>query len=174
MYKEIHSNKRRTALFLAMFLIFVIGLGYLLSWYFNNQFILVLAVIIATVQALVSYYYSDSITLMISGAKEVPRKEPFLDLHRLVENLSITAGLPKPRIYLIEDSAPNAFARPTSRPLSKTMAVIRLDTASAVLINAAAVNRNISSWTLPNTWPSDWAICLTGLADEPFMTSSTW
>lgn len=110
MYKEIDSNKRRTALFLGMFLIFVIGLGYLLSWYFNNQFILVLAVIIATVQALVSYYYSDSITLMISGAKEVPRKEPFLDLHRLVENLSITAGLPKPRIYLIEDSAPNAFA----------------------------------------------------------------
>ena len=110
MYKEIDSNKRRTALFLAMFLIFVIGLGYLLSWYFNNQFILVLAVVIATVQALVSYYYSDSITLMISGAKEVPRKEPFLDLHRLVENLSITAGLPKPRIYLIEDSAPNAFA----------------------------------------------------------------
>src|SRR3990172_1031261 len=110
MYKEIDSNKRRTALFLGMFLIFVIGLGYLLSWYFNNQFILVLAVIIATVQALVSYYYSDSITLMISGAKEVPRKEPFLDLHRLVENLSIPAGLPKPRIYLIEDSAPNAFA----------------------------------------------------------------
>ena len=110
MYKEIDSNKRRTALFLAMFLIFVIVLGYLLSWYFNNQFILVLAVVIATVQALVSYYYSDSITLMISGAKEVPRKEPFLDLHRLVENLSITAGLPKPRIYLIEDSAPNAFA----------------------------------------------------------------
>lgn len=110
MYKEIDSNKRRTVLLIFVFLIFVIGLGYLLSWYFNNQFILVIAVLFATIQALVSYYYSDSITLAISGAKEVPRKEPFLELHRAVENLSITAGLPKPRIYLIQDGAPNAFA----------------------------------------------------------------
>lgn len=110
MYKEIDSNKRRTALLLGLFLVFVIGLGYLLAWYFNNPVILVLAVIIAVVQALVSYYYSDSITLAVSGAKEVPRKAPFLDLHRLVENLAITAGLPKPRIYVIDDSAPNAFA----------------------------------------------------------------
>lgn len=95
---------------MGLFLIFVIGLGYLLSYIFDNQIILVIAVIIAVVQSLVSYYYSDSITLAISQAKEVPRKEPFLELHRLVENLSITAGLPKPRIYVINDSAPNAFA----------------------------------------------------------------
>jgi len=95
---------------MGFFLIFVIGLGYLLAWYFNRPIILVIAVIIAVVQALVSYYYSDSITLAVSGAKEVPRKEPFLDLHRIVENLAITAGLPKPKIYLIDDSAPNAFA----------------------------------------------------------------
>lgn len=95
---------------MGFFLLFVIGLGYLLAWYFNNMFILVIAVIIATVQALVSYYYSDSITLAVSGAKEVPRKEPFLELHRIVENLAITAGLAKPKIYLIDDSAPNAFA----------------------------------------------------------------
>lgn len=110
MYHEIDSNKRRTALLLVFFLVFVIALGYLLSWYFGNQFILVIAVIIALTQALVSYYYSDSITLAISGAKEAPRQEPFLALHRLVENLSITAGIPKPRVYIIDDSAPNAFA----------------------------------------------------------------
>lgn len=110
MYKEIDSNKRRTILLIGVFLLFVIGLGYLLSWYFDNQFILVIAVVIAVTQALVSYYYSDSITLAISRAKEVPRKEPFLALHRVVENLSLTAGLAKPRIYIIEDSAPNAFA----------------------------------------------------------------
>ncbi|KKQ18274.1 MAG: Protease HtpX-like protein [Berkelbacteria bacterium GW2011_GWA1_36_9] len=110
MYKNIDSNKRRTVLLIFVFLIFVIGLGYLLSWYFDNQFILVLAVLIATIQALVSYYYSDSITLAISGAKEVPHQEPFLNLHRAVENLALTAGLPKPKIFLIQDSAPNAFA----------------------------------------------------------------
>ena len=59
MYKEIDSNKRRTALLLGLFLVFVIGLGYLLSWYFNSPIILVIAVVIAVVQALVSYYYSD-------------------------------------------------------------------------------------------------------------------
>lgn len=110
MYKQIDSNKRRTALLIGAFLIFVIGLGYLLAWYFNSPIILVIAVIIAIVQALVSYYYSDSITLAVSGAKEIPRKEPFLDLHRVVENLAITAGLPKPRIYVIDDPSPNAFA----------------------------------------------------------------
>ena len=110
MYKQIDSNKRRTVFLIGFFLIFVILLGWLLSWYFNNQFILVIAVILAASQALISYYYSDAITLAVSRAKEVPRKEPFLALHRLVENLTITAGLPKPRIYLIGDSAPNAFA----------------------------------------------------------------
>lgn len=110
MYKDIDSNKRKTVLLLGVFLVFVIGLGYLLSWYFDNLFILIIAVIIAVTQALVSYYYSDSITLAISRAKEAPRQEPFLTLHREVENLAITAGIPKPRIYVIDDSAPNAFA----------------------------------------------------------------
>lgn len=110
MYKEIGSNKRRTALLIFFFLVFVIGLGYLLSYVFNNQLILIIAVVWAIAQVLISYYYSDSITLAISGAKEVPRKEPYLDLHRVVENLSIVSGLPKPRVYVINDSAPNAFA----------------------------------------------------------------
>jgi len=110
MYKQIDSNKRRTAFLLGLFLVFVIALGYLLSYVFDNQLILIIAVVIAVTQALVSYYYSDSITLAVSGAKEIPRKEPFLEIHRIVENLSITGGLPHPKIYLIEDSAPNAFA----------------------------------------------------------------
>lgn len=95
---------------LGLFLVFVIGLGYLLSWVFDNQLILVIAVVIAVTQALVSYYYSDSITLSMSGAEEAPRKEPYLNLHRLVENLAITAGIPKPKVYVVNDPSPNAFA----------------------------------------------------------------
>jgi len=110
MYKEIDSNKRNTIFLLFFFFIFVGGLGYLLSWYFDNQLIFFVAIIVAIIQSWVSYYYSDSITLAISGAKEIPRKEPFLELHRLAENIAITAGLPKPRLYIIDDSAPNAFA----------------------------------------------------------------
>lgn len=109
MYKEIDSNKSKTALIMGLFLIFVIGFGYLLSWYFNNSLILIIAVIIALVQALTSYYYSDVISLAVAGAKEAPRKD-FLELHRVVENLAITAGLPKPKIYVINDPSPNAFA----------------------------------------------------------------
>lgn len=110
MYKEIDSNKRRTVLLMGLFLIFVIGVGYMLSLYFGNYFILVIAIIIAVVQSLVSYYYSDSISLAVSGAKEAPRKEPYLQLHRILENLSITSGLPKPKVYIINDTATNAFA----------------------------------------------------------------
>ncbi|MEI6040560.1 MAG: zinc metalloprotease HtpX [Candidatus Berkelbacteria bacterium] len=110
MYKQIDSNKSKTVWLMFFFLVFVIGLGYFLSWYFNNQFILVIAVVISVVQALVSYYSSDKIALAISQAQEVPRKEPYLEIHRLVENLAITAGIPKPKIFIINDTAPNAFA----------------------------------------------------------------
>lgn len=110
MYKHIDSNKRKTALLLALFLIFIIGLGWIFSYVFDVAWILPAAVIFATFQAFISYYYSDKITLAISGAREVPRKEPYLKLHRLVENLAITAGLPKPKVCVIHDPAPNAFA----------------------------------------------------------------
>lgn len=109
MYKEIDANKRATAIFLGTFLIFIIFLGWIFSRAFGSPLILYIAVFIALTQAFISYYYSDKITLAISGAKEVPREEN-LELHRIVENLAITAGLPKPKVYLIEDSAPNAFA----------------------------------------------------------------
>jgi heat shock protein HtpX len=110
MYKEIDSNKTKTVVIMIIFLLFVGGLGYFLSWYFNNPAIFIIAIIVAVVQTLISYYLADSITLSISGAQEAPRKEPFLDLHRTVENIAITAGIPKPKIYVIDDSAPNAFA----------------------------------------------------------------
>jgi heat shock protein HtpX len=109
MYTQIDANKRNTALLLFIFLIVIIGLGFVFSYVFNNQWILIAAVVIAITQAFISYYYSDSITLAISGATEVKRNDN-LTLHRLVENLAITAGIPKPRIYIINDSAPNAFA----------------------------------------------------------------
>jgi heat shock protein HtpX len=109
LYTQISANKRRTAFFLGGFLILVIALGYVFSYVYNNYLILVIVVIIAVVQALVSYYYSDSITLAIAGARPVQKKDN-PELYRLVENLAITAGLPTPRIYIVPDMAPNAFA----------------------------------------------------------------
>lgn len=110
MYTEISSNKWRSVALMGGFLVFVIALGWLLSYSLNDAIILPIAVGVAIVQAFVGYFWSDSIALGIAGAKEAPRKEPYLTLHREIENLAITAGLPKPKVYVIEDPAPNAFA----------------------------------------------------------------
>jgi len=94
---------------MSVFLVLVIGVGYFLSYYYGNPGILYIAVAISFVQVGVSYWYSDKIALATSGAKEAKR-EQYFDLYTLTENLAITAGLPMPRVYVIEDSAPNAFA----------------------------------------------------------------
>lgn len=108
-YDQIDSNKRRSALFLGLFLVIVIGLGWIISNIYGSPAILYIAVLISIVQALISYYSGDKIVLGISGAREIQkRNNP--ELWNTVENLSITAGLPMPKVYIIPDSAPNAFA----------------------------------------------------------------
>lgn len=109
MYTQIDSNKRKTFIFITGFLIFIVGLGWLFSRILDNSLILVLAVIFSIVMSFSSYWYSDKIVLAISKAREI-KKEENPTLQRIVENLCITAGLPRPKIYLISDSAPNAFA----------------------------------------------------------------
>lgn len=109
MYKQIASNKRKTFLFIFIFLVFLIGLGWILSYAFNIFWILPVAIVIAVFQAFSSYYWSDKIALAISGARPANRKD-YLELYRIVENLSIASGLPEPKIYIINDPAPNAFA----------------------------------------------------------------
>lgn len=94
---------------MGLFLIFVILLGWLFSQVFNSPIILWVAVIVSVVQAMVSYYSGDKIALSISGAREIQKKES-PRLWNSVENLCITAGLPMPKVYIIDDPAPNAFA----------------------------------------------------------------
>lgn len=108
-YTEIARNKRRTAFIIGFFLILVIGLGWVFSRVYDVYWILPAAVLFASIQAISSYWWSDKITLAISGAREIQKKDA-PELYRIVENLSITAGLPTPRVYVIDDSAPNAFA----------------------------------------------------------------
>ena len=91
------------------FLLVVIGLGWAFSFIFNSPAILYIAVIFSVVMNIGSYWYSDKLSLATSGAKPADEKQ-FQELHRIVENLSITAGQMKPRIFIINDPAPNAFA----------------------------------------------------------------
>jgi heat shock protein HtpX len=102
-------NLRKTWLFMGIFLIFVIALGWLFSYVLNSPIILYIAIAFSLIMNVISYWYSDKIVLAITRAKLV-KKEENPELHRIVENLAITGGLPKPKIYIIEEKQPNAFA----------------------------------------------------------------
>jgi len=108
-YTQIDSNKRRSFALLTSFLLVVILVGWVFSEALNNPLILYIAVAVAVTQALIGYYAGDKVTLAISRAKEI-KKEDNPNLYNIIENLTITTGLPMPRIYIIEDTAPNAFA----------------------------------------------------------------
>lgn len=87
----------------------VIAISYGVSWYLGNPIILYVGAALALFTSVGSYWFSDKIVLKMTGAKEV-EKDQAPDLYNLVENLSITAGLPMPRVFIVEDPAPNAFA----------------------------------------------------------------
>ncbi len=92
-----------------VFLVVVIGLGWFFSYYFNSADILVIAVFFAIFMNVLAYWFSDKIVLGMHKAKPVTQ-ENNRELYRLVENLCITAGLPVPRIYIVEEAQLNAFA----------------------------------------------------------------
>lgn len=94
---------------MAVFLVFVIALGWLFSYAFNSPIILYLAVAIAVVQAIISYYSGDKIALSMSRAEEIKKRDN-PELWNAIENLCITSGIPMPKVYIISDPAPNAFA----------------------------------------------------------------
>lgn len=108
-YTQADRNIRLTWLYITGFLIFVIAVGYVFAGAMNNSAILVVAVIFSTLMSVASYWWSDKIVLAMSGAKEVTH-ENAREIYHIVENLCITAGLPVPKIYIIQDSSPNAFA----------------------------------------------------------------
>ncbi|MBP9803060.1 MAG: M48 family metallopeptidase [Candidatus Pacebacteria bacterium] len=91
------------------FFLVVIGLGWFFSYYYQNPSILYFFALFSIVMNIVSYWFSDKIVIKLAGAKPA-KKEEYYDLYTIVENLSITAGLPMPKVYVVNDPAPNAFA----------------------------------------------------------------
>ncbi|MBT4349675.1 M48 family metallopeptidase [bacterium] len=110
MYKEISQNKRKTWALMLIFIIVIAGLAWAWSQYSGgSSMIVAAAVIFASLMSLISFFAGDKVALTQSGAKEIKKKDnPYV--WRLVENLSITAGLPMPKVYIIEDAHMNAFA----------------------------------------------------------------
>ncbi len=112
MYKQVDSNKRKSILLIAIFVVFI----FFLSWIFGEAQggygyeTLAIALIFSLFMTATSYFGGDKVALWSSGAQGPIKKEDNPYVYRLVENLCITAGLPVPKIYLIPDPAPNAFA----------------------------------------------------------------
>jgi len=109
LYTHQTENVAKTWILMSVFLAVVVALGGFFSYYYQDSNILYFAIIFSLLMNVFSYWFSDKIALSVAGAKPVTREEYF-DLYSVVENLSITAGLPMPKIYIIPDPAPNAFA----------------------------------------------------------------
>lgn len=109
LYTHQGENVRKTWMLMTAFLVLVIAVGYAVSWYMGSSTFLYGAIIFALFMNVGSYWFSDKIVLSMTGAREATRAE-FPDLWNVVENLSITAGLPMPKVFVVDDPAPNAFA----------------------------------------------------------------
>ncbi|NTW75475.1 MAG: M48 family metallopeptidase [Candidatus Moranbacteria bacterium] len=108
-YTSFDRNSRLTWVYLTGFLVIVIGAGYVFAQALDMPSILPIAVLFSVIMSFGSYWWSDKIVLSMSGARQIGPEDD-KELFRVVENLSITAGLPMPRIYVIDDTAMNAFA----------------------------------------------------------------
>ena len=112
MYRAIAANKRNTVFIIALFVIIIAVLGYVASFFVQGGdplFITGATLVGAGVYTLIQYFAASRQALAISGAHEIQKSDD-PRLYRIVENLSITNGMPMPKVYIIDDDAPNAFA----------------------------------------------------------------
>lgn len=109
LYAQRASNIRRTWVLVLGFVVVVVAVGYAVSWYYGNPAILVFAVVLAVGTNFYAYWQSDKLVLSLNHARPASREE-FFDFYTVTENLAITSGLSMPKLYVIDDPAPNAFA----------------------------------------------------------------
>lgn len=110
MYKAIAANKRNTVLIMAVFVGIIGAIGWAVSYLYGNQPSIAITVVLVTLgYALLQYFIAGKLAVAMTGAREI-QKSDNPRLWRIVENLSITLGMPMPKLYLIQDAAPNAFA----------------------------------------------------------------
>ena len=109
MYKQIAQNKRRTIIIMFSFVVMIAAIAGIFAYFYGDVWIMVGVLIVAIIYALIQYFIAGKAAMVMSGAKEIEKKDN-PRLYNAVENLSITTGLPMPKVYLIDDPAPNAFA----------------------------------------------------------------
>jgi len=109
MYNAIAANKRNTVLIMAAFIGIIAAVGYGVSLVYGDSSIAIWVVAGAAIYALVQYFAASKLAVAVTGAKEIQKRDN-PRFYRIVENLAITTGMPTPKVYLIDDPAPNAFA----------------------------------------------------------------
>ena len=109
MYKQIAANKRNTVFLMIGFVVLIALIGCAFAYALDDWYISIYVLVVASIYALIQYFAATSLAVAMTGAKEVSKKDA-PRLYKAVENLSITAGLPMPKVYVIDDPAPNAFA----------------------------------------------------------------
>lgn len=109
MYRAIARNKRNTVFIILLFLVIIGGLGWLAGYVYESPGITITVLVVAAVYALIQYFAASRLAVSMAGGQEI-QKADNPRLYRIVENLSITNGLPTPRVFIINDPAPNAFA----------------------------------------------------------------
>lgn len=109
MYSQIAANKRKTVFIMMLFILIITGMGYVYGLYLGDMTTVYFVFGFSLIYALISYYASSRVALAVNGAHEIEKKDN-PRLYRIVENLSITTGMPMPKVYIINDPAPNAFA----------------------------------------------------------------
>lgn len=109
MYKQIAANKRNTIIIIIGFVVLISAIGCAFAYAYNDWAVAIYVLVISSIYALIQYFLATRLTVAMTGAKEIQKRDN-PRLYRIVENLSITTGLPMPKVYIIEDPAPNAFA----------------------------------------------------------------
>jgi heat shock protein HtpX len=109
MYKQIAQNKRKTVYIMIGFVVFIAAIAGLFAYFMNDVWVAVWVTVAAIVYAVIQYFLAASVATTMTGAKEIQKKDN-PRFYNIVENLSITTGLPMPRVFIIDDTAPNAFA----------------------------------------------------------------
>ena len=109
MYKAISANKRNTFLIMMVFIILIGVIGWVVGFFYGDLNIAYFVIIFAAIYAFIQYFVATKLAIALTGAKQIEKRDN-PRFYRIVENLSITTGLQMPKVYIIDDPAPNAFA----------------------------------------------------------------
>lgn len=109
MYNAVAANKRNTVIIMAVFVGIIGAIGWAVGYLNGTPSIAIGVIIVAAIYALIQYFLASKLAVAMTGAKEI-QKQDNPRLYRIVENLAITSGMDTPKVYIIDDAAPNAFA----------------------------------------------------------------